>query len=34
MTKIQLIGELKGFLNLKEDTACPITFSVADIKDN
>ena len=33
MTKIQLTGELKGFLNLKEDTACPITFSVADIKD-
>lgn len=33
MTKIQLTGDIKGFLNLKEDTACPITFSVADIKD-
>ena len=33
MTQIQLIGDIKGFLNLKEDTNCPLTFSISDIKD-
>lgn len=33
MTKIQIIGENGGFLDLKEGTAAPITFSIADIKD-
>ena len=33
MTKIQIIGENGGFLDLKEGTACPITYSIADIKD-
>ena len=33
MTKIQIIGDNGGFLDLKEGTAAPITFSIADIKD-
>lgn len=32
-TKIQIIGENGGFLELKENTSCPLNFAIADIKD-
>lgn len=31
--RIQLIGDVKGYLNIEKDVAFPLTFSIADIRD-
>lgn len=31
--RIQLIGDLKGYLNIEKDSVFPLTFSIADIRD-
>jgi len=33
IARIQFIGDLKGYLDLDEDTILPLTFSVAEIRD-